>query len=44
LRFPHAGMSLVTAVSSTGSTSINNLMDWMVEAFSAKKHVLIVEQ
>ena len=44
LRFPHAGMSLVTAVSSIGSTSINDLMDWMVEVFSAKKHVLIAEQ
>jgi hypothetical protein len=44
LRFPHAGMSLVTAVSSIGSTLINNLMDWKVEAFSAKKHVLIAVQ
>jgi hypothetical protein len=44
LRFPLAGMSLVTAVSSTGSTLISNMMDWKVEAFSAKKHVLIAVQ
>jgi len=37
-------MSLVTAVSSTGSTLISNLMDWKVEAFSEKKHVLIAAQ
>jgi hypothetical protein len=40
----HVGMSLVTTASSTGSTLISNLMDWKVEAFSAKKHVLIVVQ
>ena len=44
LPFPHAGMSLVTAVSSIGSTLIRNLMEWKVEAFSAKKHVLIAVQ
>ena len=44
LHLPHAGMSLVTAVSSTGSTLICNLMDWMAEVFSAKKHVLIAVQ
>ncbi len=44
LRSPHADMSLVTAVSSTGSTLISNLMDWKVEAFSEKKHVLIAAQ
>jgi hypothetical protein len=44
LRFPHAGMSLVTAASSTGLTLICNLMDWKMEAFSAKKHVLIAVQ
>ena len=44
LRFPHVGMSLVTAVSSTGSTLISNRMDWKVEAFSEKKHVLIAVQ
>lgn len=44
LRFPHVGMSLVTAVSSTGSTLISNLMDWKMEAFSAKKLVLIAVQ
>jgi hypothetical protein len=44
LRFPHAGMSLVTAVSSTGSTLISNQMDWKMEVFSAKKHVLIAVQ
>jgi hypothetical protein len=43
-RFPLADMSHVTAVSSTGSTLISNLMDWEVEAFSAKKSVLIVVQ
>lgn len=44
LHFPHAGTSLVTAVSSTGLMLINNLMDWKVETFSAKKHVLIAVQ
>jgi hypothetical protein len=44
LRFPHAGMSHVTAVSSAGSTLISNLMDSKVEAFSAKKLVLIAVQ
>jgi hypothetical protein len=44
LHFPHAGMSLVTAVSSTGLTLISNLMDRMLESFSAKKHVLIAVQ
>lgn len=44
LRFPHVAMSLAIAVSSTGSTLISNLMDWKVEAFFAKKHVLIAVQ
>lgn len=44
LRSLHVGMSLVTTASSTGSTLISNLMDWKVEAFSAKKHVLIAVQ
>jgi hypothetical protein len=44
LHFPHAGMSPVITVSSIGSTLISNLMDWKVEAFSAKKHVLIAVQ
>lgn len=44
LRSLHVDMSLVTTASSTGSTLISNLMDWKVEAFSEKKHVLIAVQ
>lgn len=37
---PRVAMSHVTVVLSTGSTLINNLMDWKVDASSAKKPVL----
>src|SRR5258707_8383398 len=43
-RFPLADMSHATAVLSTGSTLISNLMDCEVEAFSAKQSALIAVQ
>src|SRR6266850_2245182 len=40
LRFPHAVMSHVMAVLSTGSTLISNLMDEKVDTSTAKRPVL----